>query len=216
MPTSRACSWPSSSRQRAETPAPGWAETSDGGERSQPALGRRGGDRDGQRVPPAGLGRRGQAKQLGLADAGARQRHDPGQLGPAPGQGTGLVEGERVALGQPLERGASLDQHAVTRQPGHARQDGRRRGQHQGARAGDHQHRHGPEPDIGPAEPVAGRERRAGDDLDHGQEIPRQPVGRALAAAPCAAGPRRPAGAPGRRSSRARPSRPRSRGRRTG
>ena len=133
LPTSTACSWPSSSRHRAETPAPGWAVTSEAASGVEPALG----GRLRRRRRPAGAGSPASAvaarrsSSASLIAPGTRQGHDPGQLGPAPCQGAGLVEGERVALGQPLERRASLDQHAVPRQPGHARQDRRRRGQHQ-------------------------------------------------------------------------------------
>ena len=62
------------------------------------------------------------------------------ELGPALGQGAGLVEGERVDPRQPLERRPPLDQHPAAGEPGRRRQDGRGGGQDQGARAGDDQH----------------------------------------------------------------------------
>ena len=124
------------------------------------------------------LGRGRQAKDLGFAVLAHESQ--AGEPGLALGQGPRLVEREGVARRQALEGIAALDQDSVAGEPGHAGQHRRGSGQHQRARAGDHQHGHGPRPDVGPAQQVAGQQGDARRDLHGRQEVPRQAVGRPL------------------------------------
>ncbi|MNF48325.1 hypothetical protein D3C84_295590 [compost metagenome] len=126
----------------------------------------------GQRVMGALLDGGGQGQQLGLWSA--IQAYQLGQLRLAQGQGAGLVEGDRVHVGQPLQCRAPLDQGPL---PGRRRQGGghrRRGGDHQGAGAADEQQRQGAVDPLVPA--LAEGERRhqhhQQGDQHHGRGVP--------------------------------------------
>ena len=84
----------------------------------------------------------------------------------AVGQGAGLVEGDDLSLGQPLQGVALPDQEAVLRGVADGRHDGGGRGQHQGAGAEHHQDGDGPD-DLAGDQPGEGRGAE-GDDHDPG------------------------------------------------
>ena len=85
------------------------------------------------------------------------------------GQRPGLVEHHGVDAGARLQRLEAAHQHAAPRQRAGRSQRGGRRGQRQGARAGDDQHRHGDAERVrGPCRPPPCGRRRAGD--QHAQQ----------------------------------------------
>ena len=100
MPT-RTVRGPPSSRTRAETPAPGWAWKSSTSGRSSPRSAGLGDEQARQRVLARPLGGGGQAEQSSWLQPCDRRR--VAQLGPALGQGAGLVEREGVDPRQPLQ-----------------------------------------------------------------------------------------------------------------
>ena len=84
----------------------------------------------GQGMAGAPLCRRGQAEQLARVDAAADRLHAH-DLGPPEGQGSGLVEGDDIHLGQLLQVDAPLEQDARPRRARHGRDDHHRGGQAQ-------------------------------------------------------------------------------------
>ena len=107
--------------------------------RRQPAPRRFLQDEPGERMFAALLRRRGDGQHI--LDISPLKRRDVAEFQRPFGQRAGLVEGEGVDAGQPLQGRAALEQHAGAGQPAQRGDDRRRRRQDQGARAGDHQHR---------------------------------------------------------------------------
>ena len=164
--------------------------------------------------PPAGvrsLVRRWRASEARSSASKPGAGSDVHDLRAALGQGSGLVDHQRVDLLHPLERLGVADQHAVLRTLADADHDGHRRGQAERTGAGDDEHGHGRDERVG-----EGRTRPPQQPGDEGQDAPRRsppartslPPGR-----PCAgsargcAGPPRPCGRSARAGCRRRPSR---------
>ena len=108
---------------------------------ASPVLARGAGDRRGQRMLARLFEAGGQSEQLGFVLA--RRRHDRHQPGLALGQRAGLVDDQGVDPLQDLERLGVLDQHAGAGPAAGPDHDRHRRGQPEGTRAGDDQHRDG-------------------------------------------------------------------------
>ncbi len=131
------------------------------------------------RVLGARLGRRGQRQELVVIDAGGWAQ--VGQTHLSFGQGAGLVEHDSVdALGA-LQNLPALDEHAEAGAASGADHDGGRRGQPEGARAGNDQHRYRRHQALrriaGQRPPERGRHR---DGHDGGDEHAGDSVGEAL------------------------------------
>ena len=105
----------------------------------QAALLGSGDDRRRERMLARPLEAGGEPQQLVLVDA--RGRHQRGHLGLALGQRAGLVDHQRVDLGEALERLGVLDQHARLGAAPGADHDRHRRREAERAGAGDDQHR---------------------------------------------------------------------------
>ena len=122
----------------------------------------------------------GHAQQLGLVHAvGA---HDLAHHGRALGHGAGLVQHDLVDVAGSLQCLGRLDQHPVGGAAARAHHDRGGRGQAKGARAADHQHRHGmAERDReARAQDHPDNQRQSGDTDHRGHEHARDAVGHAL------------------------------------
>ena len=81
-------------------------------------------------------------------------------------QRAGLVDDQGIDLLEPLERLGILDQHSGARATAHPDHDGHRRGEAEGARAGDDQHRDGADQRV--SEARLGSPQRPGDERQRG------------------------------------------------
>ncbi len=106
--------------------------------------------RPGERMLRSALHAGGELQDLGLAPT--IQRNHVRDCRPTLGQRAGLVEAHRVDRTRMLEMDSSLDQDPGPRGAGEPAHDRDRRRDHEGARAGHHQHRERP---IDPCVPVA-------------------------------------------------------------
>ena len=141
------------------------------------------------------------ARSSAVAGAHALGRDHVDQRHAAGGDRAGLVEHDRVDPAGRLQHLGALDEDAELGAPARADHEGGRRGQAQGARAGDDQDRHrGGERGGGAVggsrrdpEPEGG----GGQGDDDGDEHRRTPGRRGAAPGPCRSGPPRPGGRSG-------------------
>ena len=164
-----------------------------------------------QRMLARPLGGGGQAEQVVLASSG-RSATTVAQLGPALGQGAGLVEREGVDPRQPLEGRPPLDQHARgapagPSPPGRPRgwpgsgRTGRPRPARPGPASGRSPARSPVRPQRQSAGALVARKTSAAARQHGGQEEPGVAVGRRAPAATAGSGPRPAGGSPGPASS---------------
>ena len=95
----------------------------------------------------ARLGRRGQSKQFLFGPRA--EGHDVGEAGAAFGQRAGLVQHDDVHGLEALDRVAAFDEDALFSSLARRHHDRRRRGEAEGARAGDDEHRDRREQRVG-------------------------------------------------------------------
>ena len=194
------------------TPLPVTASKCSAACRFDAALGRTVEDRFGQADAPTPSP--GWPRRAAPSSSSKRLSRDHiGQLRPAFGQRAGLVDDQRIDLGEALQRLGVADQHAGLRAAPRRGHDRHRRRQPQRAGTGDDQHRHGGHDGIDHrrlrSEQCPGDERDDGDQHHRRHEIGGHPVGQPLDRRARRAAPWPPSRQCATASSRRRPSAPR-------